>query len=139
MNREELKLSLVDLFSKEKPVPIEYSPELFDTFKKDFWASFKTSLENAVKNNHESFTVNRICINWWHTSGNKLYALYRDSPESARDEAYKWFSQGMCKELDEMQIPYELEDYYKPELKSFRFRIAKLREFSNVERLGALK
>jgi hypothetical protein len=139
MNRTELKLSLVELFSKPKPVPIEHTQELFDVFKRDFWATFKNLLESCITNNRPNFSINRMCINWWHTSSNRLYALYRDTSESSRNEAYNVFTNIMAKELDAIGVPYALIDCYIPGLKAFQFDIVKLKKFSHAEQLGSLK
>lgn len=139
MNRTELKLSLIDAFSKPNPVPIEHTPELFDLFKKEFWSSFKSSLENSIKNSNNTFSIGKICINWWHTSGHRLYNLYKESTELHKNAAFAAFIPFMVQELDQIGIPYTLEDDYTRGLKRFCFDVSALKKFSNAEQLGSLK
>ena len=139
MNREELKLSLVEIFSKQKPVTIELTQELFDLFRKEFWQSFRSGLESSCKEGHENFYVNKSCISWWSTTKHRLYKIYYETCESDRCGAFAAFIPIIIKELDEIQIPYSLKDDYTKGLKIFEFSRSKLKEFSNVERLGVLR
>ena len=137
MDKKEIKLALIEEFSKPKPKHIsEYDlKEFFSLFRSEFWTDFKKSLATAIREDSSQFTVDKYCVKWYNQIQHPLLAKYNDINAIEKARAFDAFIPIITKELNDIGIPYEIDDFAG---KRIVFKMKELEAFSNHLKLDSL-
>lgn len=131
MNKEELKLKLIDMFSKT------YEETVIDktfivNYKTKFWDAFIGNVEKSVKSKSVFFHIDQ-----WFVSPYDFISQ-NASVDTERPRIFAAMRPLIKEWLDNAGVKYHVDNDFKGD-ERYKILMTDLKEFSNFYALGALK
>jgi hypothetical protein len=133
MNKEDIKVRLVEIFAYHKDKDLIIDDTIIEKYRTLLWPSVLNSVVDAIKNRADTIHISKWSISTWDLIDDKVYSINVE-----RENIYKVMFPIIGKWFDELNIKYTAINTASPAHSEYEVLVNDLKKFSNAENLSVL-